>query len=89
MLNLRAHREDGSLVQDWVYDHDPVGNVICFEDKLEPVKYFANQRTDGISTYHYDTLGQLLKATGRKSTDASIAPGLPQLLPLTAGGDTS
>lgn len=89
LLNLRAHREDGSLVQDSVYDHDPVGNVIRFEDKLEPVKYFANQRTDGICTYHYDTLGQLLKATGRKSTDASIAPGLPQLLPLTAGGDTS
>ena len=87
--NLKAYREDGKLVQDSVYDHDPVGNVIRFEDRLEPVKYFANRRTDGACTYHYDTLGQLLMATGRKSADASMASGLPALLPLTAGADMS
>ena len=89
LRRLKAQRKDGTLVQDSVYELDPIGNVIRFEDRLEPVKYFANRRTDGISTYSYDTLGQLTMATGRKSADASITPGLPDLLPLTGGGDTS
>lgn len=86
---LKTQRVDGPLLQDSLYAHDPAGNVVRFEDTLEAVKHFANRRTDGVSTYGYDTLDQLIIATGRKSAGPDTGPQLPTLLPLPAVGDAS
>ncbi|WP_300725999.1 RHS repeat domain-containing protein [Pseudomonas sp.] len=86
---IKTQRLDGTLLQDSIYAHDPVGNVVRFEDKLEPVKHFANRRTDGVSTYSYDTLDQLITATGRRSAGDDSGPQLPRLLALPGTGDDS
>lgn len=84
---IKTQRLDGTLLQDSVYAHDPVGNVARFEDILEPVRHFANRRTDGVSTYTYDTLDQLITATGRRSAGPDSSPQLPNLLALPNAGD--
>lgn len=86
---LKTQRVDGPLLQDSLYAHDPVGNVVRCEDTLEAVKHFANRRTDGVSTYGYDTLDQLIIATGRRSAGPDAGPHLPTLLPLPSAGDAS
>ncbi|WP_422765767.1 RHS repeat domain-containing protein, partial [Pseudomonas maioricensis] len=62
------------------YGYDPVGNIEQIEDAAQPVRFFANQRADPINQYHYDTLYQLIEATGREiKTGASHGPALPDL----------
>ncbi|PHN17638.1 RHS repeat-associated core domain-containing protein [Pseudomonas sp. ICMP 561] len=62
------------------YSYDPVGNIEQIEDAAQPMRFFANQRIEPISRYRYDTLYQLIEATGREvKTDASHGPALPDL----------
>ncbi|WP_349969697.1 RHS repeat-associated core domain-containing protein [Pseudomonas caspiana] len=62
------------------YRYDPVGNIEQIEDAAQPVRFFANQRIEPINRYRYDTLYQLIEATGREvKTGASHGPALPDL----------
>ncbi|WP_409077249.1 RHS repeat domain-containing protein, partial [Pseudomonas cichorii] len=80
-------QQDGRLMersaerwQHLKYAYDPVGNILQIEDAAQPVCFFANQRIEPISRYCYDTLYQLIEATGREvSTGASHGPALPDL----------
>lgn len=65
--------------QDEKYSYDPAGNLMLLEDAAQPVRHFKNQRTVPLNTYRYDTLYQLIEATGRESTPAHQGPGLPEL----------
>jgi len=65
--------------QDYHYDYDAVGNITRIEDTAQPVLYFRNRRTTPINTYRYDTLNQLIEATGRESIPTNQGPGLPEL----------
>ncbi|MBX8503150.1 hypothetical protein K5D31_24990, partial [Pseudomonas cichorii] len=67
-------RNAGESLQDLIYDYDPVGNVISIEDRAQPIRYFANQRIEPVSTYQYDTLYQLTEATGRELAPANHGP---------------
>ncbi|MHA6195510.1 RHS repeat-associated core domain-containing protein [Pseudomonas wadenswilerensis] len=87
LSRLTASRPGRSTLQDLLYDHDPVGNVVKIEDLSQPVSHFANQRVDPVNTFHYDSLYQLIEATGREAAGATIGPGLPDLAP--DPGDTS
>ncbi|MBX8522666.1 hypothetical protein K5D37_23650 [Pseudomonas cichorii] len=70
-------------LQHLIYVYDPVGNILQIEDTAQPVRFFANQRVEPISNYRYDTLYQLIEATGREvNTGASNGPALPGLQPL-------
>ncbi|MDD2050733.1 RHS repeat-associated core domain-containing protein [Pseudomonas putida] len=87
LRRLSATRNGRQRLQDLVYDYDPVGNVLSIEDLSQPIHYFANQRVEPISEYRYDSLYQLIEASGREALGASIGPGLPGLSPIP--GDTS
>lgn len=74
----QAGRRNGAVLQDLIYTYDPVGNVITQNDASQPVTFFRNQRVDGMCTYQYDSLSQLVVATGQESIMAGIqGPDLP------------
>ncbi|AAO54756.1 RHS repeat domain-containing protein [Pseudomonas syringae group genomosp. 3] len=76
LLALNATRSNGQLLQDLRYDYDPVGNVIRVDDRALPA-ISKGQRIDSISTYQYDTLYQLIEASGREWAVVNHGPVLP------------
>ncbi|WP_413793934.1 MULTISPECIES: RHS repeat-associated core domain-containing protein [unclassified Pseudomonas] len=75
---LRASRA-ASTLQDLRYTYDPVGNVTRLEDKAQPVRFGSNQRVEAASTFTYDSLYQLISATGREAAGSTLPPDLPVL----------
>lgn len=75
-----SQKADGTLLQDLHYRYDPVGNVVQIDDASKTTRFFRNQRIDPTSTYTYDTLYQLIAATGREVASATYGPGLPSAL---------
>lgn len=81
---LEIHAGSPAL-QHLTYAYDPVGNIQHIEDAAQPTRFFANQRVEPVSRYRYDTLYQLIEATGREVRNgASHAPALPDLQPVPA-----
>ena len=71
----RLHAQRGSnILQDLHYVYDPVGNVLRTEDAALPIRYFSNQRIEPVNRYGYDSLYQLIKATGWEAGMASQGP---------------
>ncbi|MGF6139089.1 insecticidal toxin complex protein TccC [Pseudomonas laurylsulfatiphila] len=68
-------------LQDLHYRYDPVGNILHLEDKAQPVVFFKNQRVEPINRYRYDSLYQLVEASGRQVMPATYGPALPAMLP--------
>ncbi|MDR6915203.1 RHS repeat-associated protein [Pseudomonas sp. 3296] len=64
LIERRAHSEPRGLLQHLLYTYDRMGNVLSIEDKALSTRYFANQRIDPVSRFTYDSLYQLIKATG-------------------------
>jgi len=80
LTELSAALGGNPPLQHLKYSYDPVGNIEQIEDAAQPVRFFANQRIDPISRYRYDTLYQLIEATGREvQTGASHGPALPDV----------
>ncbi|SCZ04172.1 RHS repeat-associated core domain-containing protein [Pseudomonas sp. NFACC37-1] len=75
LLTSRA----ASTLQDLRYTYDPVGNVTHLEDKAQPVQFGNNQRVEAASTFAYDSLYQLISATGREAAGLTSPPDLPAL----------
>ncbi|WP_346832597.1 RHS repeat-associated core domain-containing protein [Pseudomonas abietaniphila] len=71
LIRLRA---DNGRLQDLNYAYDPVGNVLQIEDLAQPVRYFANQQVEPLRTFAYDTLYQLIAATGYEAKTMSRGP---------------
>lgn len=86
LLRLLAKSAERTF-QDLNYTYDPVGNVVSIEDAAQSTGHFSQQRTDPINRYQYDSLYQLIEATGREVAAFSHGPHLPsfQTLPLDAG----
>lgn len=74
LLWLQAQRGSETL-QDLRYVYDPVGNVLSIEDAALPIRFFANQRVEPTRHYRYDTLYQLIQATGWEAGAANRGPG--------------
>ena len=87
LQRLRAVKAN-KVLQHLSYTYDPVGNVMSIEDAAQPTDWFAGEQVDPVNRYVYDTLGQLVQASGRESVLAGIQPGLPGLV-LPGGGDAS
>ena len=67
-------------LQQLKYTYDPVGNLLQIEDIAQPIHFFANQQIDPIDRYSYDSLYQLIEASGREvKTGSSHGPALPNL----------
>ena len=81
LMRLLTRRADGTCLQDLRYDYDPVGNILSIRDDAQPVRFFNNQRIEPVSTYRYDTLYQLIEATGREIATGRQGPALPELQP--------
>jgi insecticidal toxin complex protein TccC len=71
LIRLRAG--DGHL-QDLNYAYDPVGNVVSIEDRAQATRHFANQRIEPLRTFAYDTLYQLIEATGYEAAAINRGP---------------
>ena len=67
-----------SVLQKLHYAYDAVGNVLSVQDHSKPEQHNANQRIKPGSTYVYDSLYQLVKATGREEQTASLHAALPE-----------
>lgn len=64
-------------LQDVQYDYDPVGNIVRIDDREQLTHWSRNTRVDALSTYEYDTLSRLTKASGRETAGNSGGPALP------------
>jgi insecticidal toxin complex protein TccC len=75
---------DNKSLQDLNYQYDPVGNILEIIDKAQEPGFYANEKTEAISQYRYDSLYQLIKASGIESQHAAkeSAAQHPAALPL-------
>ncbi|WP_338919820.1 RHS repeat-associated core domain-containing protein [Pseudomonas silesiensis] len=74
LLRLSAGLPGASPLQDLQYQVDPVGNILQIDDHALPIRYFKNQRIEPTCLYGYDTLGQLISASGWEAEKAALHP---------------
>ncbi|MBC3363976.1 RHS repeat-associated core domain-containing protein [Pseudomonas sp. SWRI154] len=80
LTELKATK--GSDIHQYLsYLYDLVGNVTSITDHTHVVRYHANQRSEGVRTFIYDSLYRLESATGLEMSGAGTQPGLPELVP--------
>lgn len=78
---MTAKKANGTLLSDLNYQYDPAGNVVHAEDASQPTRFANNQKIEPVSHYRYNTLYQLIEASGREvSTGASHGPALPDAI---------
>ncbi|HGY2265578.1 RHS repeat-associated core domain-containing protein [Morganella morganii] len=77
-----GHAAGLKILQDLRYEYDPVGNVLKVTNDAEETRFWRNQKVVPENTYAYDSLYQLISATGREMANAG-QQGC-ELPPLTA-----
>ncbi|MGD8220591.1 RHS repeat domain-containing protein [Pseudomonas thivervalensis] len=80
LTELKAMNGSDAL-QHLTYLYDPMGHVTSIADHTHVVRYHANQRSEDIRTFVYDSLYRLEGATGLEIPGAGTQPGLPGLVP--------
>ncbi len=78
LILLATQGPDQRFLQKLTYRYDPVGNITEIADAALPIQHFANQRIDPVRRFAYDTLYQLIRATGWESAKPSLGPALPE-----------
>ncbi|MGK9086241.1 hypothetical protein KXR64_20940 [Brucella intermedia] len=71
----KGHGSGQKVLQDLRYEYDPAGNVVAFYDKAEEIRFSHNQKVTPGNSYIYDSLYQLVKATGRELTSSALNDG--------------
>jgi insecticidal toxin complex protein TccC len=74
-------RQGQAILHDLHYENDPAGNITAISDGSAPVRYYRNQRIDPISRYQYDSLYQLIEASGFEAIMVAEGPGQPRQAP--------
>ena len=77
LTNLDTQGPAQGYLQKLSYRYDPVGNISEIADAALPIQYFANQRIEPVRCFAYDTLYQLISATGWETAKPSLGPALP------------
>ncbi|MGJ0623513.1 RHS repeat-associated core domain-containing protein [Xenorhabdus bovienii] len=79
-----GHSAGAKVFQDLRYDYDPIGNVLSVSNDAEATRFWRNQKVGAINTYTYDSLYQLVVATGRELANiAQQSTSLPNpIIPL-------
>lgn len=77
LQTLHAQIPGEAPLQSLVYAYDPLGNPLRISDEAQPIRFFRQQRVAAIQLYQYDTLGQLIEATGRQRANVAYGPQLP------------
>lgn len=82
LLKLTARRSANTqaVLQDLTYTYDRIGNVLSISDAAQPTTWSSNSKIDAIASFEYDTLSQLIKATGRENAQHKYGPALPALV---------
>ena len=76
------HPARKKIFQDLRYEYDPVGNVLCVTNSAEETRFWHNQKVVPENRYTYDTLYQLVSATGREMASAGQQrSSLPDISP--------
>ena len=65
-----GHTSGAKVLQDMRYEYDPVGNVLSVRNDAEKTRFWRNQKVVPENTYVYDSLYQLVSATGLEMADA-------------------
>ncbi|WP_217480857.1 RHS repeat-associated core domain-containing protein [Enterobacter chuandaensis] len=65
-----GHASGAKVLQDLRYEYDPVGNVLKISNDAEETRFWRNQKVVPENTYVYDSLYQLVSATGREIAGA-------------------
>lgn len=66
-----GHAAGAKVLQDLRYKYDPVGNVLKVSNDAEETRFWHNQKVVPENRYTYDSLYQLVRATGREMANAS------------------
>ncbi|MEN5304444.1 RHS repeat domain-containing protein [Pseudomonas sp. TWI628] len=82
---IRVERATG-LLQDLRYQYEPVGNVLSARDEAQQTRIWRNQRVEPESLYGYDSLYQLVSASGREMANAGRqnSRSTPAFVPLAS-----
>ncbi|MCS3409312.1 RHS repeat protein [Serratia sp. AKBS12] len=73
-----GHKSGQKILQDLRYEYDPVGNVLKITNDAEETRFWRNQKVVPENTYVYDSLYQLVSATGRELASAGqLGSSLP------------
>ncbi|MEM8025432.1 RHS repeat domain-containing protein [Morganella morganii] len=84
------HPARKNVFQDLRYEYDPVGNVLCVTNDAEETRFWHNQKVVPENRYTYDTLYQLVSATGREMANAGQQSGsLPDISPFDKASYTN
>ncbi len=65
-----GHASGTKVLQDLRYEYDPVGNVLGISNDAEETRFWRNQKVAPENRYTYDSLYQLVSATGREMANA-------------------
>lgn len=65
-----GHASGTRILQDMRYEYDPVGNVLKITNDAEKNRFWRNQKVVPGNKYLYDSLYQLVSATGREMANA-------------------
>ncbi|MBD8170332.1 RHS repeat-associated core domain-containing protein [Erwinia persicina] len=78
-----GHKSGQKILQDLRYEYDPVGNVLKISNDAEETRFWRNQKVVPENTYVYDSLYQLVSATGREMAHTGQqGSNLPAAVPL-------
>ncbi|WP_395593402.1 RHS repeat-associated core domain-containing protein [Pseudomonas sp. B26140] len=72
-----GHVCGAKVLQDLSYEYDPVGNVLGVRSDSEETRFWRNQKVVPGNTYVYDSLYQVVKATGRQMANADGRDSFP------------
>ncbi|MEQ1964889.1 RHS repeat-associated core domain-containing protein [Xenorhabdus khoisanae] len=88
-----GHAAGAKVLQDLRYVYDPVGNVLRITNDAEATRFWRNQKVAPENAYIYDSLYQLVCATGREMASAgqqgSNLPSATVPLPTDSSAYTS
>ncbi|PDO89182.1 RHS repeat protein [Kosakonia pseudosacchari] len=71
LVGIKTERTTAAKVlQDLRYGYDPVGNVLVITNDAEETRFWRNQEVVPENRYVYDSLYQLISATGREMANA-------------------
>lgn len=65
-----GHAAGAKVLQHLRYEYDPVGNVLKISNDAEETRFWRNQKVVPENMYAYDSLYQLVSATGREMANA-------------------
>jgi len=78
LLEIRAGLPGLPPLQCLQYRYDRAGNVLSIRDSAQPTHYCRNQKIEPVSEFTYNSLYQLIEATGRQRIGTSNGPQEPE-----------